>query len=149
MTSGAELLTYIPLSEAAERYRLSAGALSRAVEHGTIKAVKINGDVAVAEEDLREIVDVREAVQVDESLQGKPIRVTEAAEKYEVNQVTLGRWADSGYIHIMKREPKLLLLDEADVKRAVEIFRQGLQESGSSIQAGWVLKRAMQKLKIQ
>ncbi|MGD1996984.1 MAG: hypothetical protein PVH62_09460, partial [Anaerolineae bacterium] len=77
------LPTYIPLREAADRYRLGHRALTRLVESGRIRAVEINGDVAVAEEDVN-IVYRLQAIQVDESLQGEPIRATEAAERYGV-----------------------------------------------------------------
>ncbi len=144
MTSGAELLTYIPLSEAAERYRLSVGALNRAVERGTIKAVKVNGDIAVAEED----VDIL-AIDLGEGLRGKPIRATEAAEKYGVSIANLSRWADAGYIHVIEHQYGYLVLDEAEVKRAAKIFKKAREETGSSISAGWALKRTITRFKKQ
>jgi predicted site-specific integrase-resolvase len=100
------LPTYIPLSEAAERYRLSVGALNRAVEHGTIKAVRVNGDVAVAEEDVRE-VEKRDSKRDKlwkqvKHLDGIPISMTKACEEYqEINFASLSRWIDQGYIRVL------------------------------------------------
>ena len=133
-----KLPTYIPLDEAARRYRIDKQVLTHLVESGRIRAVEINGRAAVAEEDV-----AIQAVQVDESLRGRPIRVTEAAVKYGISQSNLTRWANAGYIRILRRGPKLLELDEADVKAAVEIFRQAQRKTGSSVRAGWVLKRIM------
>ena len=137
-----DLPTYIPLKEAAERYRLGRGALTSLVESGRIRAVQVNGGVAVAEED----VDIA-TIRVDESLRGCPIRVTEAAERYGVSQTTLSTWAGKGLIHIIERRPRLLLLDEADVKLAVEIFKQARKRTGSFVRAGWILKRTLERLR--
>ena len=134
------LPTYITLEEAARRYHVTIDQLTRLIEAGRIKAVRVEGRVAVAEGDVAVAV---QAVQADESLRGRPIRVTEAAKKYGVSQSNLTRWADAGYIRVLERGPKRLVLDEADVKRAVEIFRRAREATGSSVRAGWVLKRAM------
>ena len=136
------LPTYIPLAEAARRYRLDRETLTRLVEAGTIRAVKVNGSVAVAKEDI-DLATIR----VDEKLRGRPIRVTEAAEKYGVNQANLSRWADAGYIRVLQRRPRLLELDEADVKLAAEIFKRAREETGSYVRAGWILKRTMEQLR--
>ena len=137
-----DLPTYIPLTEAARRYRLDRTALTRLVEAGRIRAVKINGSVAVAQEDI----DLA-TIQIDERLRGKPIRVTEAAEKYGVSHANLSRWADAGYIRVLQRRPRLLELDEADVKLAAEIFKRAREETGSYVRAGWILKRTLERLR--
>lgn len=136
--------TYIPLETAATRCGLDPAVLNRAIDSGTIRAVNVdgNGGLAVAEDDVRVM-----AIEYDDELEGKPIRVTKAAEKYNVTHASLSRWADAGYIRIIKREPKLLLLDEADVKQATTIFKRALEKTGSSRSAGWVLKRTMDYLR--
>lgn len=78
-------------------------------------------------------------------LVGSRIRVSDAAEKYRVNQPTLTRWADAGYIGILERAPKLLILDEADVARAVRIYALALDITQSERRAGWLLKRSLQQ----
>jgi len=138
-----ELPTYIPLSEAARRYEIGRRALTRLVEAGRIGAVKIDGGVAVAEEDL-DLVAIE--VELDARLKGNPIRVTEAAQRYGVSQATLSTWADKGLVGILDQRRRLLLLDEADVKLAAEIFRRAREATGSSVRAGWILKRTLQRM---
>ena len=106
------LPTYIPLSEAAERYRLSVGALNRAVERGTIKAVKVNGDVALAEKDVREMSIRRKNFQ---DLEKQPIHLSQAARKYNLPRGSLSRWATSGFIQVLGWEKNRRLLNEADI----------------------------------
>jgi predicted site-specific integrase-resolvase len=136
-----DITTYLPLQEAAKRYNVDPQTLYHAIEEGTIRAAKTpEGEVLVAGEDVG-IMNIE--IQTDPSLQGKPIRATEAAAKYQIDQRTLGRWAHAGYVRIIEQAPKLLVLDESDVKRAVSIFRQACRETGSYVRAGWVLKRSM------
>jgi predicted site-specific integrase-resolvase len=136
-----DLITYLPLQEAAERYGVDSETLLQAIEEGTVRAAKTpEGEVLVAGEDIG-VMSIE--VQVDADLRGKPIRVTEAAAKYDIEHANLSNWAKYGYIHVFEQAPKVLLLDEGDVKLAVEIFKRARRETGSSIRAGWVLKRAM------
>jgi len=81
---------------------------------------------------------------------GKPIRVTEAAKKYGTTQANLSHWASKGLIRIVRRAPKLLELDEADVHLAVNIFNAALEQTENNHrQAGWVLKRAIKAMPLQ
>ena len=43
---------YIPRAEAVKRYHVNVETLTRTVESGMIRAVQINGEVAVADEDI-------------------------------------------------------------------------------------------------
>jgi predicted site-specific integrase-resolvase len=132
---------YLPLEEAAERYQVAPQFLHNAIEEGSIRAAQTpEGEVLVAEEDVG-VMSIE--VQTDPNLQGKPIRATEAAAKYQIDQRTLSRWAHAGYVRIIEQAPKLLVLDESDVKLAANIFHQACRETGSYVRAGWVLKRAM------
>jgi hypothetical protein len=83
-------------------------------------------------------------IQRNPKLVGQEIRVSEAAEKYDTHQPTLTRWADAGYIKIIERRPKMLLLDEADVDRAVSIFNLALKCTHNPRRAGWILKRSLE-----
>ena len=104
----------ITLAEAARRYNVPEGVLERFVEEGRVRRGVSDGFPLVVEQDVRELA--RKASRSRFAhLKGTPIRVTDAAEKYNVPQGTLSRWAASGKIGIIKRAPKLLLLDEADV----------------------------------
>ncbi len=136
------LPTYIPLEQAAERYNLSMKDLNAALKRGTLKAVQTpEEDVLVAVEDVQVLAERLEPAPVNPALAGRAIRATEAATKYSLNQQSLSNWAYAGYIRILERGPKLLLLDEGDVQRAADLFHRARQETGSYVRAGWVLKR--------
>jgi predicted site-specific integrase-resolvase len=136
-----DLTTYLPLQIAAERYHVDFQTLHHAIRAGTVRAIQNSqGEVLVAGEDVG-VMQIEP--EVDPDLQGKPIRAAVASKKYGVSPNNLGNWAAAGYIHVIERGPKLLLLDEGEVKRTVEIFRQARRETGSFIRAGWILKKAM------
>jgi len=81
-------------------------------------------------------------VDIDEALRGQEIRVYDAEKKYGIDHTVLGRWARSGYIRIIDEAPKLLVLDEYDVARAVAIFNAA-KEITTPRRAGWIFKRSM------
>lgn len=78
----------------------------------------------------------------DPELDGVPIRVTHAAEKYNVAHSVIHGWAERGLVNIVDTGPKLLHLDEADVKLAAQIYLKA-REYMPSRKASWVLKRAL------
>ena len=114
-----DLPTYIPLEKAAKQFNVTVDTLRQNIEEGTIRAAKTPaGVVLVASEDMNA------TMPIDTSLKGKPIRVTEAAEKYDIDHSNLSRWSQSGYIRIIRRGPKLLVLDDggpARPRRGVEV----------------------------
>jgi hypothetical protein len=118
----AELETFIPLKDAARKYDLPMSLLTDLVEKGEIQAVQVNNSIAVAEKELFGLVRARVGKGGGyKSLEGKPIRLTRAAEKYQVSQAALSCWARRGYIRVIERGPKLLLLNEADVAKAKDL----------------------------
>ena len=120
----AELETFIPLEDAARKYHLHKHLLTDLVERGKIKAVRINRRIAVAEEEVFNLVkEMTEDGRKYAALEGKPIRLTKAAEKYQIAQPTLSKWAKRGYIRVIERGPRLLLLNEADVARAKDLAK--------------------------
>ncbi len=138
------LPTYIGLDQATEQYGIPTEALTAAVEDGTLKAIQTADDeILVAVEDVQVLAERLEPAPVDPELAGKPIRAAEAVRKYNITDVNLSRWANAGYIRVLRRGPKLLVLDEGDVQRAAELFLRAHEETGSYVRAGWVLKRAL------
>ncbi len=137
-----ESLNYIPIDQAIKHYPISRAALTQAIQTGKMRAVKVDGSIAVAEEDMKIL-----AIELDDSLAGKPIRALEAAEKYNVTHASINRWVNAGYIPIIDQRAGYLVVDEAHAKRCAEIFNQAMDELGSAIRAGWVLKRTMRYFK--
>jgi predicted site-specific integrase-resolvase len=148
-----ELQSYLTLSEAARKYGVSRDALTRLARDGIIRAVHSEeGTAVITVSTVAAAADVickEIRPEQYEHLRGRPIRVTKAAEQYGVSQANLSRWADAGYIRVIERRRRLLLLDEADVKLAADIFKRAYEELQSSVRAGWVLKRTIEHLQSQ
>jgi predicted site-specific integrase-resolvase len=144
-----DLPTYIPLEKAAEQFNVAVDTLRQNIEEGTIRAAKTPaGNLLVVGKDVGELKTRLSDFSIDENLRGKPIRVTEAAKKYGIDHSNLSRWSQSGYIRVIKQGPKLLILDEGEVQRAAVIFKHAKEETGSSIKAGWILKRVLKSIKL-
>ena len=139
------LPTYILMSEAYSLYGISEETLRKAIDSGTVHAIRTpSGNTLVSSKDVVSIANIR----IDESLRGKPIRVTEAAQLYDVSQANLSRWADAGLIRVLERRQKLLLLDEADVKLASDIFHKAKHRTGSFVKAGHILKHTLPLIRV-
>ncbi len=115
----AELPRYLPLSEASRRYGISEEVLKRAIQSGTIEAIYLDEEVAVAEGDVEKIV-IHE--KEFDHLRGRPISISEASRRYKVPVSTISRWAQVGYIKRLGREGRKVLLDEADVAYCARVY---------------------------
>jgi len=126
-----DLPTYIPLSEAARRYRLGRQALTRMVESGRIRAVRTpEGGILVASEDVT-------VVTKDQFryLQGEDISLQGASRKYEVPASTLHSWIRQGHIKVLasseRKRGRALALDEQDVAYCAALYHRLKEERGS------------------
>ena len=78
------------------------------------------------------------------NLQGQSIRAADAARKYDVTQASLSRWADRGYIRILRQAPRLLELDEGDVHFVSQVYHTAQEHAKNRMQAGWILRRVLE-----
>jgi hypothetical protein len=143
-----DLPLYLPLERAAEEYELAVERLHDAVTAGDVHAVKTTwGEVLVRSQDAGRVdLDSKlTEIDLDEELRGRAIRGTAAADKYGVSQRSLSNWAYGGLVSILERGPRLLVLDEAEVKRAAEVFHLAKKRTGSYVVAGRALKRVLTK----
>lgn len=115
-----ELPEFLPLEEAARRYGVVPQTLISLVESGKIKAVRIEGRIAVEAN-----VFLRESLwEKVKHLDGKPISMSDACEKYpQINFASLSRWVARGYIRVIASDSgrgrgRKRLLNEADVAYA-------------------------------
>jgi hypothetical protein len=115
---GLQLEQYIPLPQAAKRLKISAASLQGLIDSGNIRAVKLNGTVAVAESELKQVI-TREQFKY---LRGMPITISEAAEKYSIGKITFRQWTQRGYIRVLK-EGYGMELDEADVAYCAAVYQ--------------------------
>ncbi|MBN1811459.1 MAG: hypothetical protein JXA14_06470 [Anaerolineae bacterium] len=139
----AELETYIPLEDAAQKYDLRAHVLTDLVEKGELRAVQVGRKIAVAE---GEVFDLVKEMTGDgrryAALEGRPIRVSKAAEKYQMPHATLSKWAKRGYIRVIEQRPRLLLLNEADVAKARDLAERLNMTGGRGVITGPVYSSA-------
>ncbi len=99
----AELPIYITLEEAARRYHLSQQMLTRAVENGIIRAVRVNGDIiAVAEGDVKVMSKREELWRRVKHLDSVPIGLEEACAKYQLSSPSLYQWITRGYVRVLQ-----------------------------------------------
>ncbi len=124
------LETYITLQEATQRYNLGAKLLTRFVTDGRIRGGRLNGTFVLSEQDTREVAeqqatkgDLRKKVA---QLEGKPIGVNEAAQKYDLSQPNISTWIRAGYIRVLspaRGRGYKMLTDESDVAYAKELSK--------------------------
>lgn len=110
---------YIPLPQAAKRLSITSTSLKKLIDSGTIKAVKLNGTIAVAESALAQIIAIPR--QQFEHLQGKPITISEAVDKYHLKTQTIRNWIEHNYIGILK-EGYGMELDQSDVAYCAAVY---------------------------
>jgi predicted site-specific integrase-resolvase len=138
----ANLRTYIPLSEAVRRYDLDPGILTRMIEDGRIDAVRTNGDIAVAEEDVdrtRKTMSKRDELwRRVRHLDGRPIGLREGCRKYDFSSPSVYNWINKGYIRVLKDtrgggRGRKRLLNEADLAYAALVAKERGQQQGKAI----------------
>ena len=131
-----KLPTFISLGEAVGRYGFSREVLTRLIEDGTIRAARINGGIAVAEEDMTDLPDI--PVPSDE-MKGQGIRATEAIEKYKIaSHSTLSGWRERGIVTVIERNHKNVVYDEYTVAIAAHIYHSAKKKQGRYCQMLWI-----------
>lgn len=134
----AQLESFLTLQEATDKYRISTEVLTQLVESGKIRAVRLDGTIAVAEGDVRkQAVEQEKQDQIRDRvahLKGTSILLSEAARKYGFSTPTLSRWAQAGHLTILKRTSRRVYLDEADVAYARTLAdKQGGMQQGKAV----------------
>ena len=93
------LPTYISLNQAATRYGVNVAVLRRAVEAGIMRAVKINEEVIVADEDVAVVAAQTEAKDKGDEL----VSISEAARRLNINSRIICRWESYGWLPVVAR----------------------------------------------
>ncbi len=136
------LPTYISLSEAAEKHHLNPQALTRLVECGKIQAVRVNGEIAVVEEEVKRVklkAPKRDALWgCVEHLDGVPIGVEEACMRYNISSSSLYRWIELDYVRVLSDQRgggrgRKRTLNEADVAYAELVAKERGRKRGRRI----------------
>ncbi|MBC8253286.1 MAG: hypothetical protein H8E35_04575 [Ardenticatenia bacterium] len=133
--STVTLPTFIPLSEAARKYKLNENVLTRLIGDGRIEAAQIpTGDILVSDDDL-DHTQIKERI-IEEKfghLRGRTIGVAEAAREYGISIPTIARWVKLGYIGKLGQDGQKYLLDLADVAYCADVYRQQGGSQGKRI----------------
>ncbi len=89
--------TYLRFEEAARKYRVEHPLLRRAVESGVVRAIRINGHIAVAEEDVRKLRDAKGEPAVELP---RYIPLAEALRRFRISEEVLKEAISSGKIRV-------------------------------------------------
>jgi hypothetical protein len=127
-----DIPTYLPLSEAADTYKLSENVLTQLIQTGKIEAVRLpSGELLVPASNGSDLRSKHNVInQKFRDLCGKPITVTEAAEKYDLHRDTVLEWKKREYITVLKSGYRMEL-DEAEVAYCAEIYHQRQTTGGT------------------
>jgi len=116
------LPTLLPLSEAARKYGISQSRLKDMIEHGTIKAAMIMGELVVDEQTLpRRKEDLPE---YNSTLVGKEISISDAANEYKIPTGTITRWMQKGIVKRLGSDGYRTLIDKADIDYCSKIYHR-------------------------
>jgi predicted site-specific integrase-resolvase len=133
----AEFERFIFLDDAAKKYGIHVDTLVGLVEEGQLRAVRVNRKIAIAENEVFDLIKQTVAGRARyATLEGKPIRVSEASEKYQIPHATLSKWAKRGYIRVIEQRRRLLLLNEADIARAKDLAERLGMKGGRGVITG-------------
>ncbi|MFQ6036944.1 MAG: hypothetical protein ACE5NM_13985 [Sedimentisphaerales bacterium] len=132
MLDRRELETYLTLQEATDKYKISVEVLTQLAESGKIRAVRLDGTIAVAEVDVKTEALLRQAKAKASNLRGKKISLSQAAQTYALNKASLWRWAKRGYIQFIIEDGKMFL-DEADVVQIRAMADSGRLQKGKAL----------------
>ncbi|GAB4422878.1 MAG: hypothetical protein Kow0031_01100 [Anaerolineae bacterium] len=132
-------MEYIPLQAAAKKYGIEEKILSQLISAGMIDTKSVSGGILVAVEKNGNVKQVDEQPQTKEEiiaakfahLQGKPITLSEAAEKYDVSLSAVKSWLyRNNYISPMFDDSHPAYFDEAQIAYLAEIYHER-QKTGS------------------
>ncbi len=117
--------SYIPLSEAARRMRVSLKDARTMLKSGKIEGGKLpNGEMIVVVASLPMKKEDLPEYKKFAHLASSGIGIAEAARKYAMAFSTIQRWVQVGYISQMSRSGQKILLNEQDVAYCVSIYRK-------------------------
>lgn len=126
--SEMQIPTYVPLKQAARKYKLSIEALTQLIQNGRIEAAKLpSGEIVVSETSYQTKEQIIE--NKFSHLVGSPIGLREASRNYNIHPTTLHRWVKLGYIKRVADKK----LDESDIAYCMFVYKEKKKEYGGNI----------------
>ncbi len=113
---------WVPLKDAARQYALSEALLERLAKDGIIRSGILEDELHLAVEDLEPIAERLSRANF-RGLEGQPIELTAASQRYDLPFRSLLNWAKRGHIRIIRSGRRPMLLNEADVAYTRELAR--------------------------
>mgnify|MGYP000852041160 CR=1 FL=1 len=92
----SDLPKFVPLEEAANRYNVDPQVLDCAVEDGTVRAVRIDGEILVDKRDVTTMIAKMQAQDRGDEL----VSLNEAARRLEISLATVARWCEHGWLPV-------------------------------------------------
>ena len=116
---------FIPLSEAAQRLRVSVKETRAMINSGKIKGgILPDGAMVVSEETLPKRKEDLPEYKKYSHLKGVGIGMGEASRKYNVPTPTISHWTKRKFIRIIKQEGQKIFVDEQDVAYCVSVYSE-------------------------
>ncbi len=136
-TSGNSKLsipTFMSVTEAARIYNLTEDVLTRLIQDGRIDAAQLSsGELLVSDQSLNEAKTKEQIIKEEFSrLCGNPVTVSEAENRYELQNQTIRNWVTLGYIRVVDNDYPMKL-DEADVAYCAKIYHERGGRPGARI----------------
>lgn len=111
--------TYLTKQQATKKYGLSENELNDLLSSEFLKVASLNGEIILLEDSIRNHLAMRLDRQQFTALDGEPILLREAAQKYGFKIGSLARWVTQGHIRILATEGNYrIFLNEGDVAYA-------------------------------
>ena len=132
--------TYLPLSEAANKFDLSESVLTQLIQAGKIEAVRLpSGELLVPANESIPRTKQEIITEMFAHLCGQAISASEASRKYSkqynisISNELFSRWGRLGYIKVLGRGYRLQL-DEADVAYCASVYAEKFDEYKGQLQ---------------
>ena len=130
-----EVPTYLPLSEAANKYNLSENMLTQLIQAGKIEAVRLpSGEVLVSANNDPQRIRTKDQIIVENfvHLRRQPITISQAVKDYDVPDSTIRNWVSLKYIDIVDASYPMKI-DEAEVAYCAQIYHERGGKSGARL----------------
>jgi hypothetical protein len=126
--------TFIPLAEAVHKYNLTEEVLTRLIRDGRIDGAQLpSGDLLVSDDGLNEAKTKEQIIKEEFSrLCENPVTVSEAENRYGLQNQTIRNWVTLGYIRVVDNDYPMKL-DEADVAYCAKIYHERGGRPGARI----------------
>lgn len=97
---------YIPLEEAAEKYKLSIETLTQAIKSNVVKAIRVGQTIAISDDDIIVV-----AAKVEAQAQGDElVSINEAARRLNIDPRIVSRWREYGWLPRLASGPRRAIL---------------------------------------